>query len=147
MWAKPADLPADDKIQCPEGQEKGEHGGIAIDLDLLSGGPAEIDVVNPFLIGAWFEQWLDAVANLLPAADPCEQQAQKAFEAAERCRRAGDYVNARAGYQQTHRLAPTSRLGRLAIDRLIEVEQRLRETGEEAEPTTPNPKPVARLEH
>jgi hypothetical protein len=145
LGAKPADLPADDKIQCPQGQEKGAHGGIAIDLDALSGGlaaPGGIDTINPMLIEALLEQWLDAVAKLLPtAADPRAQQARQAYEAAERARRAGDYVQARTSYQQVHLLAPTSRLGRLAIDRIIEIEQRLRDASEEAEPAVPNPAP------
>ena len=146
-WAsKPADLPADDKIQCPDGQEKGEHGGIAIDLDALSrqyAAPA-LDTVNPLLLVAWMEQWLDTVAKLLPDADPRTQQARLAYEAAEDARRAGDYAKARTEYQRVHLLAPTSRVGRLAIDRLIELEQRMRDAGEEAEPAAPNPMPMRR---
>jgi hypothetical protein len=148
LWAKPADLPADDKIQCPGAQEKGEHGGIAIDLDALSGrlaAPGPIDTVNPLLFGAWIEQWLEAVAALLPtSADPRDQQARQAYETAEQARRAGDYAKARISYQQVHLLAPTSRLGRSAIDRITEMEQRLRDASEEAEPTAPSPQRLRR---
>jgi hypothetical protein len=144
-WGKPADLPADDKIQCPEGQEKGEHGGISLGSDHFADAPkspASIDTVSPTLVPACVEMWLQKVGEMffvqqrdvfVPFNTP-ERQVRDLFERAEKCRRSGDFANARTNYQRLHMLAPTSRLGRLAIDRIIEIEERMREPAEEAEP-------------
>ena len=153
--AKPADLPEDDKIHCPQGQEKGEHGGVTIDLDLLSGGlavePPRIDAVSPTIVQAWVEQWIQMLGEaclqqgrdgVRSTSDSKEAQARQEFEAAERDRRSGHFADARNRFQRVHLLAPTSRLGRLAIDRLTEIEQRIRDAGEEAEPPIPNAEPM-----
>ena len=60
-----------------------------------------------------------------------EAQAQQIFEIAERCRRAGDFDRARICYQRVHRLTPTSLHGRVAITRLIAIEDRLSDAAEE----------------
>jgi hypothetical protein len=60
-----------------------------------------------------------------------EPAAQRVFEMAERSRRAGDYEKARVGYQRVHLLTPTSVFGRMAIVRIEEMEERMRETSEE----------------
>ena len=60
-----------------------------------------------------------------------DAQAQRIFEIAERFRRAGDYSEARACYQQVHRLTPVSLHGRVAITRLIEIEERMTDAAEE----------------
>jgi hypothetical protein len=65
------------------------------------------------------------------AARAKNQEAQRMFEIAERCRRTGEYGKARACYQQVHLLTPTTLHGRVAIVRLIEVEERMRESSEE----------------
>jgi hypothetical protein len=49
-------------------------------------------------------------------------QVETMFEIAERCRRDGDMARARTCYQETHLLAPTSRFGRLAVERLRQLE-------------------------
>jgi hypothetical protein len=78
--------------------------------------------------------------GLVTIVPPCEgnqalearnADAQRIFEIGERCRRAGDYTEARNCYQQAHRMNPTSLHGRVAIMRIIELEERMRETAEE----------------
>ena len=148
-WAKPADLPVPGQMQCPDGEEKVPHGEITLELDLFSGrvtvkvetaktpdvGPMTIDAVLPILLEQLLLQAAEAVKQPNRERAPAEaqnKQARQLFEAAERARRAGDYERARVTYQQVHLLTPTSRLGRLAIDRLQEVEERMRESFEES---------------
>jgi hypothetical protein len=56
-----------------------------------------------------------------------DQTAQRIFELAERHRRSGEYDVARKLYQQVHLFSPTTLHGRIAITRIIEVEERMRE--------------------
>lgn len=58
-------------------------------------------------------------------------QAQRLFETGERLRRDGEFEQARTCYQQAHLLTPTTLHGRMAIVRLEELEERLREVFEE----------------
>ena len=59
-------------------------------------------------------------------------QALRLFETAERLRRGSKYDQARTLYQQVHLLTPTTLHGRMAIVRLGEMEERLRDAAEEA---------------
>ncbi len=59
------------------------------------------------------------------------ETAQRLFEMAERHRRANEYDMARHLYQQVHLLTPTTLHGRVAIVRIIELEDRLRDVSEE----------------
>lgn len=59
-------------------------------------------------------------------------QAQRLFETAERLRRGSKHDQARRLYQQVHLLTPTTLHGRMAIVRLGEMEERLRNAAEEA---------------
>jgi hypothetical protein len=99
---------------------------------------------------------LDALRNKLPRLDASEKAPQvpssepqpragqtdkdtdmralQMFIVAEVCRQAGRYEAARYYYQRVHLLAPTSRVGQLAIERLQQVEERLRDDAEEAAP-------------
>lgn len=153
VWAKPADLPADEKIQCPEGQEKSEHGGITIDFDVPLGrvklnvefgtAPAPIDAVCPSLLPAYVEQLLQQVGELffLPmrsAVETPDKEARRLFDDAEKCRRSGDYEKARMEFQRVHLLTPTSPVGRSAIDRIIEIEERMRESTEGQDAPSPS---------
>jgi hypothetical protein len=65
-----------------------------------------------------------------------DKQVTQLFELGEICRRTGQFMSARTYYQRAHVAAPTSRLGRIAIERLGEMEDRLREAEES---TTTNP--------
>ena len=145
-WGKPADLPVPGQMQCPDGEEKVPHGEITLGLDLLTGrvtvkvetaaapewAPLTIDAVMPALIEQLFTQAAEALAQRRDGVPAADKQAQRLFEVAERLRRSGNYEKARVTYQQVHLLTPTSRLGRLAIDRLQEVEERMREPFEES---------------
>jgi hypothetical protein len=68
------------------------------------------------------------------AVDTREREARQLFKIAEDCRHRRDFDRARTCYQQVHRLAPTSRLGQMAMDRLQEIEQRMLDPLEESEP-------------
>lgn len=57
--------------------------------------------------------------------------AQQLFEIAERHRRTGDLDRARKLFQQVHLVAPTTLHGRVAIVRIIELEERMRDASEE----------------
>jgi hypothetical protein len=59
------------------------------------------------------------------------KEAQRIFEIAERQRRAGQNDMARKLFQQVHLLAPTTLHGRMAIVRIIEIEERMRDVSEE----------------
>jgi hypothetical protein len=261
-WANPADLPAENDVQCVEGGEKIPHGSITLGWNLFPGGitvrvqvipakaepPVNIDALCPSLVPAYLEQLLkslgealtngqrleaeaaraqkaramletrlfepvnvkiknvplrQAIKNLAYASgvrmapdyadlkdgrvdldtpvslalentslhtalqqllDPLRLtyaieddmlkirrleldvgspnameraaraknvQAQRLFEIAERHRRSSNFDMARKLYQQVHLLTPTTLHGRVAIVRLIEIEERMRESSEE----------------
>ena len=69
-------------------------------------------------------------APVVKGAD-IEKQLRQLFEMADQYRRTGLHASARYLYQRVHLLAPTSRLGRLAIEHLQELESRLRDAAEE----------------
>jgi hypothetical protein len=74
-----------------------------------------------------------------PVADRADtpRSAGQLFEAAEASRRSGNREAARIGYEEVHLLDPTSWLGRLAIERLKELDAP-GSTGEEpSEPDNP----------
>lgn len=102
-------------------------------------GPTTIDSVTPMLVPAAIEELLrqagEALKNNIqhPVEAGKEVRAIQLFKLAESCRGKGEFEKARTCYQQVHILAPTSRLGRLAMDRLSEVEERMRESAEEQE--------------
>jgi hypothetical protein len=60
-----------------------------------------------------------------------DRLAQKVFDAGEKFRRAGDHAKARTCYQRVHLLTPTTLHGRVAIARIIEIEERMRVDAEE----------------
>jgi len=60
-----------------------------------------------------------------------ELQARQLFEMAEVYRRTGRHEAARQCYQRVHLAAPTSRWGRSAVERIQEMEERLRDAAEE----------------
>ena len=158
-WAKPSDLPADNQIQCPDCGEEKSHGSITIGLDVLTGRisvtveaaktaaapPMAIDTLTPACIEQLLKLVGEVLANRLDnnvgvPADR-DRQARRLFQVAEMRTRAGDLSAARTFYQQVHMLTPTSRLGQLAIDRLVQIEERMREASEPSEEPAPKTNP------
>ncbi|HZZ81010.1 MAG TPA: hypothetical protein VFE62_21090 [Gemmataceae bacterium] len=152
-WAKPADLPLPSQHACPEGTEDPAQGGFSIKLDLLSGritvetGPGKsestpsIDTVTPALMPGLIDELVRQAGQIVlqrGAVTGKDLEARRCFEKAERARMAQNFETARLGYQQAHLLSPTSLLGRLAIIRLQQVEEQMRDPSEESsEPPTP----------
>ncbi len=68
------------------------------------------------------------------AVAPPNSRAADVFERAERSRQQGQTREARRGYEETHLLAPTSRVGRQAIERLGDLDRPGNGFAEEQEP-------------
>lgn len=154
-WAKPADLPSVNPIECHDSQEK------SAPIAEPESAPA-LDGTLPAFLECWLQHAADVlrrpdrvltVENLwrqLPAAtatvsEPAapkvagvetkaDKQIRHLFDVADHYRRTGLYDAARFCFQRVHLLSPTSRLGQLAIERLQEIEDRLRES-EQSEPS------------
>ena len=123
--AKPPDLPIDQNHQCPDGRE-----------------PVAPVPFTPEELSRLVEEVVEAPVE---AAAPRLAEVRQLFEVAERCRLKGEFVEARTYYQEVHLMSPTSRYGRLAMDRLREVEQaEMADTAEEqdAPPLKPVSKPA-----
>jgi hypothetical protein len=164
--AKPPDLPIEQDITVPEGREPAGSGDlfdalreavqkarIEIDLVLPGGdGPVMLDMVVPTLLPQLLAEGLrrqmmepaPSIDELDPSSDQGEQ-ARQMFEEGERCRRQGNATRARTCYEEAHLLSPTSRFGRLAIQRLDALD-RVNDSAEEQEepptrraPTTDEP--------
>lgn len=149
--AKPADLPSQNGIECPDGSDD--------PMFRQAETPTNIDTVSPVFVPAGLEQLLiylnEALANArqqqangprnVSDRHPVEARqadAQRLFEMAERQRRAGDLQQAYRLYQRVHLLAPTSPHGRTAIQRIGDIEERLRDaTEEQGSPDRPEPRP------
>jgi len=112
-------------------------GGLA-----LPDTPTVIDTVCPTIVPAYVQMLVQRVKNAI--APPVgmtgglsdfdrDKQATQLFEVGEIYRRTGQYASARTYFSRVHQSAPTSRLGRLAIDRLGELDDRLREAEESSE--------------
>ncbi len=123
-WAKPADLPVPSQPECVGGKDEPEHGSLSITLDILTGRisveirPATeplpaIDAVSPTFLPALLERLLTQAGNALTPrpATAQEKLADQLFRDAEQCARQGEFQKARLFYQQTHLLAPTSKIG------------------------------------
>jgi hypothetical protein len=189
---KPADLPANNQIECPDCGDDPLPGKFSLELDFTPKGitvkmgvadaqpelPPAIDALLPAFVEQWLqhagdafsypdrsgniEYWLGQLpyirslqaasvgvddktgatpkvvgAEPKPAPD-IEKQLRQIFESADQYRRTGLYESARYLYQRVHLLAPTSRLGRLAIEHLQEIESRLRSFGETEEQGNPD---------
>lgn len=184
-WGKPADLPANNQIECPDCSDDPVQRKFSLELEVtpkgitlkVEAGLAQPEQAPPIdaVLPAFVEQWLqhagdalrrpdrsvslDCLLGKLPylswphaasllaqetlvrlpqVGDPekaplaeKEKQTRQLFEMADLCRRTGVYEAARFFYQRVHLLSPTTRLGRLAIDRLQEIEIRLRDDAEE----------------
>jgi hypothetical protein len=158
-WTQVSNSPDDGKVQYPAPGIKLE---VAATEEPLAG-----DALSPSMSAACLGQLLQQVANYTDyvAAYPSkipymrwlfsqeasetvksapatrESQSLQLFKTAESCRLAGDFEKARRCYQQVHLLTPTSRVGRLSIDRLGEIEERMRESTEESDAPAPAGKP------
>ncbi|MBI2807758.1 MAG: hypothetical protein HYX68_22485 [Planctomycetes bacterium] len=127
-----------------------------------------IDTVTPAFLEQWLSHLSDvlaqperaaslpAIAGSLPfvrhwasapapgdgkpaAKNAQDQKAQQLFNRAEDERRQGHYQAARVFYQRVHLLTPTTALGRLAIDRLTEIENGQQGGAEEQDAPTIDP--------
>jgi hypothetical protein len=166
--AKPGDLPVDIMQQCPEGRET--DGPLERPRPEFATQPAgDFSPSTPRATGAggdllpatrgngWIDRDLaprrahqvrDSIRRVRRApldfdATPDDLQAQHLLNLAEQCRREGDYARARICYEEAHLLNPTSRCGRLAIDRLHGLDRErfgdLLGDAEEAEDVAPLP--------
>jgi hypothetical protein len=159
-WGKPADLPDNHQIECADGKDDPPMPRkFSLELDFtpngitLKFGPGADQPAEEPQLPAFIEQWLQHVGDLLarpervfnlenllsklPRPAPAEKSdaegVEQLFRLAERQNCERHYQAARFLYQRVHLLAPTSRVGRLAIDRLQQVEERLRNDAEEAD--------------
>jgi hypothetical protein len=183
-WAKPGDLPAYNRVECPECGGEQAPRKFALELKITPKGvdiqvgfdnlqpetPPAIDPFFPAFIEYWLQHAGDAIthpdrsltwnqlwasvpylrsfpaAAVQPEPTPMtappvvkgeakpvdfEKQLRQLYDAADQYRRTGLHTAARYLYQRVHLLAPTSRLGRLAIEHLQEIESRLRDASEE----------------
>ena len=151
---EPGELPIELGLQCPmtlqtqvaiEQQTQSDVGAAPICLDLWC--PS----VLPLLVQRICERFLaigqQAVAQ--PHGDAGQrdpmfaataEQARQLYEIAARCAREGNLEQARACLRQAHLANPTCRFGRLAIERLQELEAT--ESGAETgEPRPESPRP------
>lgn len=127
-----------------EGAEKPAKRSATIELNFstqgfnfkFSSGPAmmptdcpTIDTVCPTLMPAYVEVLLRHIGQSFtqPFTADAPSDARKVFDQAELYRMFGRLAMARKYYQRVHLLEPTTRLGRLAIERLQAIEERLRE--------------------
>src|SRR5438874_1145175 len=94
-WAKPGDLPVDQKIQCPEGADDPVKGKFTIELDITSKGitlkveaglaqheptPA-LDAICPTLLPALLEQLLKQASDVLSQKRGSANSNRSAIEA------------------------------------------------------------------
>lgn len=164
-WAKPADLPIPSQPVCEDGkdgptyhppapsypdltelQEDTSDGSIA--AKVVTEAPPMIDAVSPAFLSALFDQLFVQIGNAIQPrpVSPEEKAAQEAYRRAEECARTGQLEQARLLFQQTHLLAPLSKVGRQAIDRIQQIEERLRDAAEEStDPPSTAPDPEARF--
>lgn len=122
-WAKPADLPANVQQQCPEGRDGQQAEGFRAR-------PSDL-----------------APQIFTPAPTSNDLQARRLFEIAERCRAAGDDDKARTCYEEVHLLSPGSPEGRLAIDRLWELDRARLRTHADADTAEEQDAPPLRRLH
>jgi hypothetical protein len=153
LWAKPADLPSNPQIECSEPDRTSEPSE-----------PPVIDAVLPAFVEQWLQHagdllsrperminmeavWkrlpsFSANANtetprLVPANEKtAAERTEQLYTIAEAYRVTGSYRTARFYYQRAHATAPASRFGRMAIERLQDLEERLRDA-EESDPVRP----------
>jgi hypothetical protein len=130
--AKPPDLPGDIRQQCPLGREGQQAEGFAARPQDL-----EPQVVNPSTprlpVQRTREENLTSPLRMSaprprqesarPALSIRELEARHLFDIAELCVSLGDLAKARTCYEEAHVICPTSACGRLAIDRLRELDR------------------------
>jgi Flp pilus assembly protein TadD len=124
--AKPPDLPVELRIDFDDSEpqtapaaansaaansateakkDDGPHGSFFLGLDFFS--------------GKFSFHW----QTLQKALTPRQQEARALFDIAERCQKNGDRDMARTCYEEAHLLAPQTDFGRLAIQRLSELDK------------------------
>jgi hypothetical protein len=111
VWAKPPDLPVelsvnldDDGTVAESPKEERPKGGFILGLDFLTG------------------KFSFRIALPWKSLTPKQQEARALFDIGEECRKKGDLDMARTCYEEAHLLAPQTDFGRLAIQRLAEMD-------------------------
>lgn len=146
--AKPPDLPVDLRIDFEEPDPPGSS--VTFGLDLFTG-KLSVSINLPWNLGLpWKAAPMGEAASgvstaqvsrrhnaacpprAVPQVEQAEEhvvpqweQARALFDIAERCRKVGDLDKARTCYEETHLLVPDTRLGRRAMERLIDIDSAL----------------------
>jgi hypothetical protein len=143
-YAKPPDLPVDLGVDF---EQTDSPRTITLGYDFLSGNlllslSMPWKFVLPWQAAPKEEAQTDSKVD--ESATPQavrRQQARALFATAERCLKKGDLDKARTCYEETHVRAPETRVGRRAIERLSEIDNKrtIPVTGpaEEQEPRAP----------
>jgi hypothetical protein len=165
-FAKPPDLPLGLEVWCAEGVAAHPEGvrqdsGLAISLRPAAAEPgptlepavaicvdAWCPVTLPFLVERMCERLLAIMqvggeATATPELAASAEEARRYYELACRCAREGKLERARDCLRQAHLANPTCRFGRLAIERLLEMEA-VGPAEEASEPPAARPKAAPR---
>jgi hypothetical protein len=142
-FAKPGDLPVDVDQQCPDAREttRSIHTEGSDDR-FATGLPPRADVA-PATGTRWTTRGL-APRPTHELRDGCPEptithdvEAEQLFSFAEQCHRRGESSRARVFYEEVYLLSPESASGRLALERLREVEREQLGDAEETEDAEP----------
>jgi hypothetical protein len=129
--AKPPDLPVDLRVEFDN--EEPPPNTVTLGVDLFTG-KLSLSFTVPWDWLPWKGMTSDARPNAAcppretaaretqTVTTPKQAQARAMFAIAERCLRNGDLDKARTCYEETHLLAPETRFGRQAIERLAEID-------------------------
>jgi hypothetical protein len=143
-YAKPPDLPVDLGVEF---EQTDSPRTITLGYDFLSGNLL-LNFSMPWKLGLPWQtapkEQAQTETKVEQSATPQaarRQQARALFATAERCMKNGDLDKARTCYEETHLLAPETRVGRRAIERLSEIDNKraipVSGAGEEQEPREP----------
>ncbi len=153
--AKPPDLPVDLGVDFDEAENKQS---FTVGYDPFTG-KWSLSVSMPWaLLQSWLPESLGFAVPAAPEANsrtngacppreapvatvqevpPQLCQARTMFAIAERCLKNGDLDKARTCYEEAHLLAPQTRLGRQAIQRLADIDSARTATQQDAEEQEP----------
>jgi hypothetical protein len=147
-YAKPPDLPVDLGIEFDQADNPRS---ITLGYDFLSGNLLLSFSMPWRLVLPWQVEPTDQAPSESKGDGSAKpqaarrQQARALFATAERCLKNGDLDKARTYYEETHLLAPETRVGRRAIERLSEIDNMgtlpVSGAGEEQEPREPAASP------
>jgi hypothetical protein len=143
-YAKPPDLPVDLGVEFDQADNPRS---ITLGYDFLSGNllfsfSMPWKFVLPWQAAPTAQPQTESKGDDIATPQAVRrQQARALFATAERCLKNGDVDKARTCYEETHLLAPETRVGRRAIERLSEIDNTrtipVTGAGEEQEPREP----------